>query len=109
MFDFTNYSNLDAFYMIDYDAWGSLTSTTYFDGTPVATRPLYGQPRTSQGNFSLFYTHDGNKRISRGQSPSGFDAGTEGERERSPSASVCGFNLRGLMSPPGTVPVWASC
>ena len=54
-----------------YDAWGSLTSTTSSDGTPVATRPLYGQPRTSQGNFSLFYTHDGNKRISRGQSPSG--------------------------------------
>ena len=54
-----------------YDAWGSLTSTTSSDGTPVATRPLYWQPRTSQGNFSLFYTHDGNKRISRGQSPSG--------------------------------------
>ena len=31
---------------------------------PVATRPLYWQPRTSQGNFSLFYTHDGNKNVS---------------------------------------------
>ena len=47
-----------------YDAWGSLTSTTSSDGTPVATRPLYWQPRTSQGNFSLFYTHDGNKNVS---------------------------------------------
>ena len=47
-----------------YDAWGSLTSTTYFDGTLVATRPLYWQPRTAEGNFSLFYTHDGNKNVS---------------------------------------------
>ena len=47
-----------------YDAWGSLTSTTSSDGTPVTTRPLYWQPRTSQGNFSLFYTHDGNKNVS---------------------------------------------
>ena len=47
-----------------YDAWGNLTSTTYFDGTPVATHTLYWQPRTSQGNFSLFYTHDGNKNVS---------------------------------------------
>ena len=47
-----------------YDAWGSLTSTTSSDGTLVATRPLYWQPRTSQGNFSLFYTHDGNKNVS---------------------------------------------
>ncbi|MGN0876605.1 MAG: RHS repeat domain-containing protein, partial [Kiritimatiellia bacterium] len=47
-----------------YDAWGRLTSTTSSDGTPVATRPLYWQPRTSQGNFSLFYTHDGNKNVS---------------------------------------------
>ena len=46
------------------DAWGSLTSTTYFDGTPVATRALYWQPRTAEGNFSLFYTHDGNKNVS---------------------------------------------
>ena len=29
-----------------YDAWGSLASTTSSDGTPVATRPLYWQPRT---------------------------------------------------------------
>ena len=28
------------------------------------TRPLYWQPRTSQGNSSLFYTHDGNKNVS---------------------------------------------
>ena len=47
-----------------YDAWGRLTSTTSSDGTPVSTRPLYWQPRTSQGNFSLFYTHDGNKNVS---------------------------------------------
>ena len=39
---------------------------------------------------------------------SGFAAGTEGERERSPSASGCGFNLRGLMSPTGTVSIWTS-
>ena len=42
------------------------------------------------------------------QYPSGFFVGMEGERERSLSASVCGFNLRGLMSPPGRVPVWTS-
>ena len=47
-----------------YDAWSSLTSTTSSDGTPVATRPLYWQPRTAEGNFSLFYTHDGNKNVS---------------------------------------------
>ena len=47
-----------------YDAWGSLASTTSSDGTPSVTRPLYWQPRTSQGNFSLFYTHDGNKNVS---------------------------------------------
>ena len=47
-----------------YDAWGTLTSTTSSDGTPPATHTLYWQPRTSQGNFSLFYTHDGNKNVS---------------------------------------------
>ena len=31
---------------------------------PVATRPLYWQPRTAEGNCSLFYTHDGNKNVS---------------------------------------------
>ena len=28
---------------------------------PVATRPLYWQPRTAGGDWSLFYTHNGNK------------------------------------------------
>lgn len=31
---------------------------------PVATRPLYWQHRTSSDNYSLFYTHDGNKNVS---------------------------------------------
>jgi RHS repeat-associated protein len=31
---------------------------------PVATRLLYWQLRTAEGNYSLFYTHDGNKNIS---------------------------------------------
>ena len=47
-----------------YDAWGTLTSTTSSDGTPPATHTLYWQPRTAEGNFSLFYTHDGNKNVS---------------------------------------------
>lgn len=31
---------------------------------PVATRPLYWQPRASGGNVPLFYDHDGNKNVS---------------------------------------------
>ena len=30
---------------------------------PVATRPLYWQSRTAEGNYLLFYTHDGNKNV----------------------------------------------
>ena len=41
--------------------------TDLFEWDPtesVATRPLYWQPRTADGDFSLFYTHDGNKNVS---------------------------------------------
>ena len=30
----------------------------------VATRPLYWQPRMADGDYSLFYAHDGNKNVS---------------------------------------------
>ena len=41
--------------------------TDLFEWDPterVATRPLYWQHRTSSDNYSLFYTHDGNKNVS---------------------------------------------
>ena len=31
---------------------------------PIAARPLYWQRREASGNYSLFYTHDGNKNVS---------------------------------------------
>ena len=31
---------------------------------PIAARPLYWQRREAAGNYSLFYTHDGNKNVS---------------------------------------------
>lgn len=43
----------------------SVTDLFEWDPTePVATRPLFWQPRTAEGNFSLFYTHDGSKNVS---------------------------------------------
>jgi len=43
----------------------AITDLFEWDPTePVATRPLYWQLRTPGGNYSFFYTHDGNKNVS---------------------------------------------
>ena len=49
------------------NAAASNVVTDLFEWDPtelVATRPLYWQRREASGNYSLFYTHDGNKNVS---------------------------------------------
>lgn len=59
------YDNYLCVERLDASNTNSVTDVFVWDPTePIATRPLFWQPRTAEGNFSLFYTHDGNKNVS---------------------------------------------